>query len=232
MSPELQQELRSFFVSILVDAAKEVLPMLAQASAPSTNEASTRVSEPERLLRPREAAKRMSVSERTLWKLVTSGQIPCVRIGRSVRYDPAALRRWINHSQSSPATVDIDDLRITVEEERRGVEVISRSAPRTNRQRNGDAIRADKAEPKGRAKGAKDRVDERPRSAPAFFAKRLGLPPEQFPRFTNGDLMRAADVDIATMHNWIYRGGELPEANFKKLEEIFKALAAKRGEDD
>jgi excisionase family DNA binding protein len=48
-----------------------------------------------RLLTPREAARVLAVSERTLWGLTRSGQIPCVRIGRSVRYDPADLRRWI-----------------------------------------------------------------------------------------------------------------------------------------
>jgi excisionase family DNA binding protein len=105
MSPDLQQELRSLFVSVLVDAARDVLPMLAQASASTAGPATRLASEPENLLRPREAAKMMTVSERTLWKLVTSCEIPCVRIGRSVRYDPIAPRRWIDNSQSSPTPI-------------------------------------------------------------------------------------------------------------------------------
>lgn len=51
---------------------------------------------PERLLLPpREAAGVLSISERSLWTLTKSGEIPSVRIGRSVRYSVAALEAWI-----------------------------------------------------------------------------------------------------------------------------------------
>jgi excisionase family DNA binding protein len=53
------------------------------------------------LLTARQAARALSISERTLWSLTKSGQIPAVRIGRAVRYDPADLRRWINLSRDS-----------------------------------------------------------------------------------------------------------------------------------
>ena len=53
---------------------------------------------PDRLaVPPREAARLMSISERTLWSLTSPrGPIPAVRLGRSVRYDVAALRRWLD----------------------------------------------------------------------------------------------------------------------------------------
>ena len=38
------------------------------------------------LLKPREAARRLSISERSLWALGASGELPRVKIGRSVRY--------------------------------------------------------------------------------------------------------------------------------------------------
>jgi excisionase family DNA binding protein len=44
----------------------------------------------------REAAAALSISERTLWSLTKSGDMPCVRIGRSVRYDPEDIRSWID----------------------------------------------------------------------------------------------------------------------------------------
>ena len=47
------------------------------------------------LLTTREAADRLAVSERTLWDLTHRGDLACVRIGRSVRYDPADLTSWI-----------------------------------------------------------------------------------------------------------------------------------------
>ena len=43
----------------------------------------------------REASRAMSISERTLWGLTKNGTIPCVKIGRSVRYDPDDIRAWI-----------------------------------------------------------------------------------------------------------------------------------------
>lgn len=48
------------------------------------------------LLKPAAAAKLLSISERTLWSLTNRGEIPCVRIGRSVRYDRRDLADWIN----------------------------------------------------------------------------------------------------------------------------------------
>ena len=43
----------------------------------------------------RQAAKALAISERKLWDLTDQGAIPCIRIGRAVRYDPADIRRWI-----------------------------------------------------------------------------------------------------------------------------------------
>ena len=53
------------------------------------------------LLTVRQAAKVLSISERTLFTLTQDGQIPAVRFGRSVRYDPADLRRWIEAAKNS-----------------------------------------------------------------------------------------------------------------------------------
>ena len=50
---------------------------------------------PRLLLRPSEAAESLGISERTLWSLTDDGTIPCVRLGRSVRYDIEVLRAWV-----------------------------------------------------------------------------------------------------------------------------------------
>lgn len=53
------------------------------------------------LYKAREAAKRLAVSERTLWSQTEPrGTIPAVRIGKSVRYSEAALDEWIAHQLS------------------------------------------------------------------------------------------------------------------------------------
>jgi excisionase family DNA binding protein len=43
----------------------------------------------------REAAAAMNISPRTLWTLTAEHKIRCVRIRRSVRYDPEDIRRFI-----------------------------------------------------------------------------------------------------------------------------------------
>ena len=48
------------------------------------------------LLKPREAARCLAVSERLLRDLTNRSDLPCVRIGRAVRYDPADLEAWID----------------------------------------------------------------------------------------------------------------------------------------
>lgn len=48
-----------------------------------------------RLLRPREAAEALAISERALWSLTAGKEMPCVRIGRSVRYLPADLAAFV-----------------------------------------------------------------------------------------------------------------------------------------
>jgi len=52
------------------------------------------------LLKASEAAQVLAISERLLWSLTNRSEIPCVRIGRAVRYDPADLRAWIEDQKS------------------------------------------------------------------------------------------------------------------------------------
>jgi excisionase family DNA binding protein len=47
------------------------------------------------LLTPKHAAELLAISPRKLWSLTASGDVPCVRIGRSVRYDVADLAEFV-----------------------------------------------------------------------------------------------------------------------------------------
>lgn len=47
------------------------------------------------LLNAEQTAKRLAISERTLWSLTNAKEIPHLRIGRAVRYDPRDLDVWI-----------------------------------------------------------------------------------------------------------------------------------------
>ena len=46
-------------------------------------------------LRPRDAARTLGLSERTLWSLTKQGKVPFVRIGKAVRYPVHLLRKWL-----------------------------------------------------------------------------------------------------------------------------------------
>jgi predicted DNA-binding transcriptional regulator AlpA len=49
----------------------------------------------EALLSRSETARRLGISERLLWTLTARGAIPCVRLGRSVRYCPKTITKVI-----------------------------------------------------------------------------------------------------------------------------------------
>jgi excisionase family DNA binding protein len=53
------------------------------------------------LLTPSEAAKALAICERTLWGLTRRGAIPCVRLGRAVRYHLADLQSFIQEQKSN-----------------------------------------------------------------------------------------------------------------------------------
>jgi len=47
------------------------------------------------LITARDAAKALAIGQRKLWELTNRQEIPHVRIGRAVRYDPRDLEQWI-----------------------------------------------------------------------------------------------------------------------------------------
>lgn len=52
------------------------------------------------LVRSSQAAEMLAVCERKLWELGNCGEIPRVKIGRAVRYDPRDLMAWIEKQKS------------------------------------------------------------------------------------------------------------------------------------
>jgi excisionase family DNA binding protein len=47
------------------------------------------------LLRPAEAAEAIGVSRSRMYELLASGELPSIRVGRTVRVPVAALQAWI-----------------------------------------------------------------------------------------------------------------------------------------
>jgi excisionase family DNA binding protein len=55
------------------------------------------------LIREKEAARLLQISNRAMWALAASGAIPFVKIGRSKRYDPDDLRAYIRAQKTGVA---------------------------------------------------------------------------------------------------------------------------------
>lgn len=55
------------------------------------------------LLDLHEVARALHVSERTAWGLVKAGDLPAVRIGRRLLFDPADLRAYIERQKTGGA---------------------------------------------------------------------------------------------------------------------------------
>ena len=58
------------------------------------------------LVSPREAARMLSISERTLYSLTKAGEIPSLKLARAVRYRAMDLENWVA-KKISEKSVDI-----------------------------------------------------------------------------------------------------------------------------
>ena len=59
------------------------------------------------LLSSKEAAKLLSISERTLWTITNAGKIPCVRILGAKRYARSDIEKFIVEQTNRATGVDI-----------------------------------------------------------------------------------------------------------------------------
>lgn len=48
------------------------------------------------LLRPEEAAELLAVSPRWIYEAVRTGQLPCLRLGRQLRFTQRMLEEWLD----------------------------------------------------------------------------------------------------------------------------------------
>jgi excisionase family DNA binding protein len=49
----------------------------------------------QRLMKPEQVAERLAISPKTVYKMASLGQLPCLRFGRSVRIEAEALERFL-----------------------------------------------------------------------------------------------------------------------------------------
>jgi excisionase family DNA binding protein len=210
----------------------------APTRLPSSHEQLSKDTSEERmLLRSSELAELLAISERHLHALTQSGILPCVHVGRLVRYRPDAVREWLRKSEST-VKPDWDSLGIrrqmsSPKKTTRLVaprrKIIAKKAvfiAKAPDQRT--SSKTSVVSPQDHRK-SDDANQDQSRSARSFFAAQLGIAEEALPRLTNGELMRIAEVDKPTMHGWLYLNRDLPESAIAKLHDYFAAhLEAQR----
>jgi len=59
------------------------------------------------LLKPIEAAELLGIGRTRMYEMLACGEIPSIRIGRSVRVPVGALQRWVDERQTSPEAATV-----------------------------------------------------------------------------------------------------------------------------
>lgn len=188
------------------------------------------------LLTPRETAKRLAISERHLFQLTRSGQLPCVRVGKCVRYNIETIQKWVREieSKDQPSTARKDASKQVAAAPKPTVTTSPRRK-RNNAARQGQQGSANekKSVSERRSPEVRQRVlngrpqeaesDERIRPLNVLLSE-LGIEMSSLPPITNGELRQITEVDIATMHGWLYLNGSLPQEAMDRLKNYFRSL--------
>lgn len=152
------------------------------------------------LLTPRETAKRLAISERHLFELTRTGQLPCVRVGRNVRYSVETIQKWVRDTESTdqPSTTEKAERtkrptkaaasesprrKPKVSEGSKARRPLEVTAPATERQ----PATARQPAPKGKRQQSEERI-----SPLTVLLSEMGIDRTKLPPITNGELMRIA----------------------------------------
>ena len=191
------------------------------------------------LLTPRETAKRLAISERHLFQLTRSGQLPCVRVGKCVRYNVETIQKWVREAESTEqrSTPKTDASKQAPAPKPEATSSPRRKPSRTTGQTQRGPAREKAPVPKKRSPKVRHAVSNvRPQEVQSeerispltVLLSEIGIEGSSLPPITNGDLMRIAEVDIAIMHGWQYLNKPLPDEATNRLKNHFRSLVTER----
>jgi excisionase family DNA binding protein len=231
MAAGLESALKQMLREVLAEVASD---FMQEWKATNRNPPSSAPADHNLLLTARETAKRLAISERHLHGLTKAGQIPSVRVGNAVRYNVETIRDWIRKAEATERPVrskSSEPNQVSAKAERRRTpQRKTKVAERQERRGTGskDASRSNQVKLKVPRPKVNDepQVESEERISPlSVLLNELGIDRSSLPPLTNGDLMRFAEVDIATMHGWKYLGRSLPEEAMNKLTNQLRRLA-------
>lgn len=236
MTDDLETVLKQLLKNVVREVAAD---LMEESKASARHQAPQSTPTDGFLLTPGETAKRLAISERHLFQLTRSGQLPCVRVGKCVRYNVETIQKWVREAESTEQrSTPKRDASIQAPAPKPEATSSPRRNPRrTTRQTHRGPAREkapvpEKRSPKVRhpvSNGRPQEVQSEERISPlSVLLSELGIDRSSLPQITNGDLMRIAEVDIATMHGWQYLNKSLPEEAMNRLKNYFRRLVTER----
>lgn len=221
MTDELEAGVRRVLKSVLLEVAREVLPEIRNVVRYSP--AKEAVDAPT-LLRPRDAAAALCISERHLYTLTKEGIIPCVRLNRLVRYSTDGIRAWISETEGKYCG---DGYHLP-----RPAARISASEGKTSQKRRRTHPLKKQAVKTVRKPG-KERVEQSSilHEEPSDFDKllhRVGVSPENLPPITYPELAKVGGITANQLHSFFCSHADLPESAVTRYREYFSAPHAER----
>ncbi|MCH9776248.1 MAG: helix-turn-helix domain-containing protein [Planctomycetes bacterium] len=162
------------------------------------------------LLRAKEVAERLAISERHLYKMTVDGGLPCVRIGQSVRYRVKAVQDWLREAESTEAPQPRREASVKKKS-------INNKQPKITRKSKQKKVPA-----KERSSSRAKHESEQDRPNPfRLLLKKIGVDRDLLGPLTNGELRQIAEVDLPTFNGWMYKGRDMPEVALEKLRKHF-----------
>ncbi len=175
------------------------------------------------LLRSHEAAEQLAISPATLNRLTRSGEPPCVRLGRSIRYSNEAIRDWIRQKVSvgnvSPRAVPTVKVADKTKKPSAKSRTTNRSVAKERTKPKPTQRKPSKKSPRT-TKIAKE-PEETLVSPFDLLLEEIGVDRKDLPPLTNGDLMRIAEVDTPALHGWQWHNRQLPDEALERLRHHF-----------
>lgn len=222
---DLEPVLRKLIREEVRSALEEMLPHFQSQHV-------TRPVEPEQalLLSTRDAAKRLTISERTLFSLTQSGQLPCVRLGTSKRYSVETIRKWIQDAEGATEARPTKPPRKSISgrpQTRKPIrqKTVKRTAAKGTPKKKSQSLLGvvTLANSNSTAQRKQEKEDqEQPPNPLSLLLDEMGVDRAVLLTIPRGDLMRIAGVDLPTFHGWRYLGRSVPEEAIEKLREHFR----------
>ena len=107
MADDLESALRQLLKNVMREVAGDLMEGVKASARHQTPQSPA---QDRFLLTPRETAKRLAISKRHLFHLTRSGQLPCVRVGKCVRYNVETIQKWVRETEATdqPSTAKTD----------------------------------------------------------------------------------------------------------------------------